>query len=117
VFIEQLRAVVLRIGKAGVVHGDLYPSNIMWRRSRDEGEVLIKIIDWDAAHCLREGRFVEAAKNRLRGRGHPHEDFGGHDLEYVERLKLVKRERWGAFVMDDGDDAVKARQRMDAAFF
>jgi hypothetical protein len=116
-FIEQLRTVAVCIGKAGVVHGDLYPSNIMWKRSHDGGEVLIKIIDWDAAHFLCERDFVEEAKKRLKSNGHPYHAFRDQDINYVEKLRSVPAERWGEFVMKDGEDARVAKKRMDTTFF
>ena len=49
---------------AGVIHGDLYASNIMWKHT-DDGTVNIKIVDWDAAHCKEELDFSEAARISL----------------------------------------------------
>lgn len=119
-FIEQLRAVAVRIGKAGVVHGDLYPSNIMWKRRDDNhgsGEVVIKVIDWDAAHCLCERDFVDEAKRRLKDNDHPYGDFSGQDINYVEKLRSVPAQRWCEFVMKDDEDARDAKERMDRTFF
>lgn len=39
--------------RRGVVHMDLYASNIMWREL-DGGEIEVKIVDWDAASFLGE---------------------------------------------------------------
>jgi serine/threonine protein kinase len=65
--------VVDLVHKAGVIHCDLYPSNIMWRRRRlstvggnPDELVDIVIIDWDCAHCLIEGRFHPKVKDALQ---------------------------------------------------
>mmetsp|Transcript_9548 Transcript_9548/g.29081 ORF Transcript_9548/g.29081 Transcript_9548/m.29081 type:complete len:529 (-) Transcript_9548:151-1737(-) len=51
-YFAALRVAMKAIHDAGVVHLDLYPSNIMWREH--EGNIIIKIIDWDTAHFLNE---------------------------------------------------------------
>ena len=58
---------------AGVVHLDLYLSNIMWREL-ESGEIELKIIDWDAAHFITESLFA-AARIRIgmRHRAQLHE--------------------------------------------
>ena len=89
---NDLIAAVAAIHKAGVLHCDLYISNVMWKLSVPLSESLnestnqddssiesisisdvtiespdtsnnkyivdIKIIDWDASHCLKEGNFA-----------------------------------------------------------
>lgn len=40
---------------AGLVHGDVYISNVMWRLSADERNVDIKIIDWDTVFFSCDG--------------------------------------------------------------
>ena len=40
---------------AGVTHGDLYSSNIMWKYCES---MSIKIVDCDAGHCVEEGDFL-----------------------------------------------------------
>jgi hypothetical protein len=51
--VEAIRQAVRRIHEAGVVHVDLYFSNMMWRCD-DEGHVMVMIIDWDAVHAVGE---------------------------------------------------------------
>ena len=51
---------------AGVVHLDLYLSNIMWKEL-ESGEIELKIIDWDAAHFITESLFADA-QIRIGGR-------------------------------------------------
>jgi hypothetical protein len=46
-YLDTLEQAVAAIHLAGVVHGDLYVSNVMWREK--DGAVQIKIIDWDTA--------------------------------------------------------------------
>jgi Phosphotransferase enzyme family len=67
VFRNELRRVMALVHDAGVIHCDLYLSNVMWRENNSE--VAIIIIDWDCAHCLIEGRFypkvVEALEEHV----------------------------------------------------
>jgi hypothetical protein len=52
-FIQQLKVAISAFHAAGVVHMDLYLSNVMWRIGEDS-IVEIKVIDWDAAHFVDE---------------------------------------------------------------
>jgi len=65
-FLGQLKIAVGHFHAAGVVHYDLFLSNIMWREV-STSEVKIKVIDWDAAHFSRERLPAETAR-RLSGR-------------------------------------------------
>jgi hypothetical protein len=47
--VEAILQAMHRIHAAGVVHVDLYFSNIMWRRDAD-GQMLVMIVDWDTVH-------------------------------------------------------------------
>lgn len=51
-FVAECERVVSRLHAAGVVHGDLYVSNVAWR-SR-VGKIEVKIIDWDTAFFVAE---------------------------------------------------------------
>eukprot|EP01036_Dinobryon_divergens_P025263 gene25263-33792_t len=53
--------------RVGVVHLDLYLSNIMWREISDV-EVQLKFIDWDAALFRNECPIPEIVQERLQGR-------------------------------------------------
>ena len=73
-FRNEVRRIINLVHRAGVIHCDLYLSNIMWRKSAisdSENRVDIVIIDWDCAHCLIEGRFhikvQEAFRKSTRG--------------------------------------------------
>jgi hypothetical protein len=50
--LEEIRRVVSTIHESGVVHLDLYPSNIMWRCVL--GKFQVKIVDWDTIHFVNE---------------------------------------------------------------
>jgi hypothetical protein len=87
-FQSALVDAVDRIHRAGVIHCDLYASNIMWRLNEETNIVEIKIIDWDTAHCLSEGKFNDVATEILAEFFHiPPEavEFGiAHDMKYLD---------------------------------
>jgi Lipopolysaccharide kinase (Kdo/WaaP) family len=64
-FLRALEAAITHIHKAGVIHCDLYPSNIMWRADAEGESVEIRLIDWDNAHCLDEQDFNDKCKAAL----------------------------------------------------
>jgi hypothetical protein len=86
-FLVSLKLAVEAIHAAGVLHCDLYPSNIMWC---DDGAstVSIKIIDWDCAHCLAEGAFCpRIAEALMEHKPTRPATFGiGHDWKYFNVL-------------------------------
>lgn len=53
---DEFTRVMELVYDAGVIHCDLYLSNVMWRMNESDN-IDIVIIDWDCAHCLIEGRF------------------------------------------------------------
>ena len=61
-FLEVLEKVISKIHKAGVVHVDLYPSNILWKEK--DGSIFIRIVDWDVATFVGED-FPSSIKDRL----------------------------------------------------
>jgi hypothetical protein len=89
-----LQVAVTQLHEAGVVHGDLYFSNVMWMLDNDGTSVHIKIVDWDAAHCLDEGKFVDKVYVRLVDYlGEDNVKFGvSHDLLYLSVLDTVVTE-------------------------
>ena len=96
-YMEAVTKAVNRIHHAGVVHMDLYPSNIMFRVIENptgvpSAAIDIKIIDWDAAHCIND-RFYEPVRTIL-----------SNNDEYRKRLLTCDS------VMEAGvpDKAVKA---------
>jgi hypothetical protein len=112
-FVTAFKSAVASVHEAGVIHVDLYLSNVMWRVVGDAVE--IKLIDWDAAHCLDEGDFVPKVKSELDeylGAGHVH--FGvRHDLLYVSVLDLTltkyHENQWQALASRD-------KKKIDMAF-
>ena len=87
-FKQALRSAVDAIHAAGVLHCDLYLSNVMWRESNDSIE--IKLIDFDAAHCLNELDFAPEVKTRLSEHFKPQEVVFGIslDLFYLSVLDM-----------------------------
>ena len=66
-WMSSVEAAVKGMHAAGVVHVDLYPSNIMWRKSPDaSGGVEIKLIDFDVAHLKDEGTWKEEVYVKMK---------------------------------------------------
>jgi hypothetical protein len=61
--VTALEAAVQCIHDAGVVHVDLYITNWMWKQI--DGEISIKVIDWDSAHAVDE-ELTESTCDRLQ---------------------------------------------------
>ena len=116
-FVSELKRCVALVHKAGVIHVDLYASNIMWNQQASENSVQIKIVDWDVSHCLEEGDFAPTIKALLAKRVYAGEivvPFGkSHDLNYVSVYEMPMEERhvseWEALASGD-------KSRIDAAF-
>jgi hypothetical protein len=115
----ELRRAVDAIHAAGVIHVDLYSSNVMFRvdnvgNSSQTPVVSIKIIDWDGSHCLNEGHFAKKVEPRLSNfLGSKHLHFGiAHDINYVNTLFLEyiedEKETWTDLASGD-------KTRMDGA--
>jgi len=51
-YLQALREAADAVHRAGVVHLDLCPSNVLWKLV--DGRIIIKIIDWDVAHSVNE---------------------------------------------------------------
>jgi hypothetical protein len=95
-FVEELHRVITSVHVAGVLHVDLFASNVMWRLS-SERLVEIKLIDWDAAHCLYEGAFSTRALDKLTQgvNGYCQPDFSEeHDLRYLKVYDLPFTEEY-----------------------
>ncbi len=56
--------------QAGVVHLDLFPSNIMWKFEGEGTKIEVKLIDFDAAHSISKN-FTAAIINILSHRMFP----------------------------------------------
>jgi hypothetical protein len=85
----SLRRAVDAVHAAGVLHVDLYLSNVMWKKTGDEVE--IKIIDWDASQLLSQEDFHPNIKSKLEDHLHFQVTFGPeHDKLYLSILDLEK---------------------------
>jgi hypothetical protein len=108
----SLRRAVDAVHAAGVLHVDLYLSNVMWKKTRDEVE--IKIIDWDASQLLSQEDFHPNIKSKLEEHLHLQVTFGPeHDKLYLSILDLEKddySEYWN--LLSSGDKGT-----IDTAFF
>mmetsp|Transcript_3559 Transcript_3559/g.5041 ORF Transcript_3559/g.5041 Transcript_3559/m.5041 type:complete len:446 (-) Transcript_3559:107-1444(-) len=114
-FVIELKRCVDLVHSAGVIHGDLYASNIMWSRTV-ENDVIIKIVDWDASHCLEEGGFNEAIHKILADRVYAGQSvsFGVcHDLKYISVYEMPLEERHHNEWMEL---ASGQKERIDGAF-
>jgi hypothetical protein len=118
----KLRSAVQAFHEAGVVHLDLFLSNILWRKG-PEGGIHIKVIDWDPAHFLGEDLFASARerlydnyRSRLRDKVMAMEcanlsvgsrDFYRTQMRYFDISVIVALEKW----IDD--PALQARSKAD----
>ena len=127
---NALFAAVDSIHKAGVLHCDLYISNVMWKLSslspQDNSAakssnyvVEIKIVDWDASHCLDEGQFAPMVLKALHDyfkvqNGFPEPKFGVElDLLYLSVLnKDVSDENTEYWHMLSSD----VKEKMDSGY-
>lgn len=82
---------------AGVVHVDLYPSNMMWRATVT-GTVEVKLIDFDVAHLTKEGEWKDDVREILEGIASERQDVGWvmyeqvdkkWDLQYIRVLRTL----------------------------
>jgi hypothetical protein len=67
--IQKLEVAMGNFHARGVVHMDLYPSNIMWC-ALSTGGFDLKVIDWDASHKVGE-LFSESVQERLNDTNRP----------------------------------------------
>jgi len=61
-FLAKLEASIKKVNDKGIIHVDLYPSNILWRSFGDD--IIIRIVDWDAA-TLNDDAFTSDMQVRL----------------------------------------------------
>lgn len=118
-FLATLHTAVAAIHAAGVLHCDLYPSNIMWKSNTSEdGGMKIKIIDWDCAHCFAEGRFSPQVESALNNHAPTRRSRFGpeHDLRYLRVLEAQRRPD-GAFDPYWKALASKKKGVIDRAFY
>jgi hypothetical protein len=114
VFRKELRRIMVLVHRAGVIHCDLYLSNVMWKKNVKRVDIVI--IDWDCAHCLIEGRFypkvLEALENHKPTRSAP---FGtSFDMRYVDVLDREFKESDGVYWTEL---ASGVKENVDNAFY
>jgi hypothetical protein len=100
-FLRSLKEAISRIHEAGVLHCDLYPSNIMWKADAAGENVVIRLIDWDNAHCLDEQAFGDKCKAALMEHKPTRSATFGvdHDWKYFDVLSSAinsGEEQWWA---------------------
>ena len=99
-WLKSVQDAIDGIHKAGVVHVDLYPSNIMWRRKGNGGSEVIevKLIDFDVAHLNSERQWKVGVHQILSSIAEERRDLGWSmfetvdvrwDLQYVEVLRCL----------------------------
>lgn len=65
-YLVKLKEAIKKIHAKGVIHIDLYPSNILWRvHEGTEDKIVIRIVDWDAATFTNDS-FTDRMKMRLK---------------------------------------------------
>ena len=97
-FLAALEALVHQVHACGVVHVDLYPSNIMW--AKVDGTVRIRIVDWDAATFAGQP-FPGSMLRRLEEEFH---------YVYVDESRTAspKSDAWNVFLMSNLNAAERA---------
>jgi hypothetical protein len=79
-FLEDFLQVLGAVHEAGVVHMDLYVSNVFWRKLQTGGYEF-RIIDWDAAMCRNDRLNAETRRIlQPRFRPDPVPDFATPDV-------------------------------------
>lgn len=110
------RVAVTHIHEAGVIHCDLYPSNIMWRADAEGESVEIRIIDWDNAHCDDEQVFNDKCKAALTEHKPTRSATFGveHDWKYLNvfdsAINAGEEKWWRDLASDD-------KKTIDTAFY
>lgn len=112
---DEFIRIMKLVHDAGVIHCDLYLSNVMWTINESDN-IDIVIIDWDCAHCLIEGDFfskvAEAFKEHIPTRSAV---FGrAFDERYIAVLSIELCESdWEMWIhLASGE-----KETVDNAFF
>jgi hypothetical protein len=95
-FLAALEAVVHEVHARGVIHVDLFPSNIMWARA-EGGSVKIRIVDWDAATFVGT-QFSSIMEQRL-------EDGTRSGRHYPSPAACAENDAWHVFLLSGLADA------------
>jgi serine/threonine protein kinase len=96
-FLISLESLVHRVHACGVVHVDLYPSNIMWAKTG--GVVTVKIIDWDAATFVGQ-TFTSTMAARIKSEA----EFVYSDAGAAS----IKNDAWDVYLLGDLSAAERA---------
>lgn len=90
-YVFSLKSAINHIHDAGVIHCDLYLSNVMWRINSETDNIDIKIIDWDCSHSIDEGNFHPKIHSRLNEYLAREPKFSiEHDHLYLQIFDLEK---------------------------
>ncbi len=111
-FITLLANIMSEIHSIGVVHLDLYPSNIMWRINPiDQNGILIKIIDWDSAHFTDEILEKHVIERLYDGRQTLKDNIGSNNINYdISLFNIIQKYK------DRTDLQSNAKNVLDTAF-
>ena len=117
-FRNELRRVMALVHDAGVIHCDLYLSNVMWKsnNNNNNSEVAIIIIDWDCAHRLIEGHFYPKVAEAFKEHSPTRTAAFGRkfDDRFIDvlfgKLDESDNEYWTDLASDD-------KKKVDGAYF
>jgi serine/threonine protein kinase len=122
-FLLALETLMHQIHACGVVHMDLYPSNILW--ARVDGQIKVRIIDWDAASFMNQP-LPRKMQDRLKAKSFykdreslPSPKFDAWHLFMLSGLDLSQRERLRGDTPEDAANVVSSyleciRARVDS---
>jgi serine/threonine protein kinase len=101
-FLLALESLVHQIHACGVIHMDLYPSNILW--AKVGGTIKVRIIDWDAA-SFRNQPLPEKMQDRLKSK-----------MFYKDRQSMPtpKFDAWHVFILSGLDRSQRESLHGDA---
>lgn len=126
-FVRELQRVMALVHQAGVLHLDLYASNIMWKLNDtidDVNAVVLKIVDWDVSHCIEEADYCPNIKRLLKNRVYANRsvEFGvNHDERYLQvynmKISVDSIDHWHALASGNKHDIDSAFQTLMTELF
>lgn len=78
-YLAKLKALLISVHSAGVVHMDVYASNVMWKLTDDGKSIDVKLIDWDAAT-----RIGDQLTDKIRLR------LSRHSVSYLRQVSVAE---------------------------
>lgn len=118
--VKKIESVVEEMHKLGVVHMDLYLSNIMWKKNDDDdGSFNVRIIDFDAAHRIGE-KLTDTAWNALNYGNVPDFCLLGnkatkeHDTLYIDMIKTNIDDMQLQDNVDPNENECDVKERLDS---